>query len=91
MGQAAARNILGAHERFDAVPFFWSQHYDAVIAYIGHGAGWDDATLDGSPAARDCAVTFRLAGERVALATIFRDELNLRTEVEMEERGGVVQ
>jgi len=27
-GQAAAANMLGLKERFDAVPFFWSQHYD---------------------------------------------------------------
>ena len=84
MGQAAARNMLGAREPFDAVPFFWSQHYDATIAYVGHGAGWDRAELDGSPAARDCAVTFRREGQRVALATIFRDEQSLRTELEME-------
>ncbi|MGH7501132.1 MAG: FAD-dependent oxidoreductase [Longimicrobiales bacterium] len=87
MGQAAARNMLGAHERFDAVPFFWSQHYDATIAYVGNGAGWDAADLDGAPAERDCAVTFRKAGQRIALATLFRDEASLRTEVEMEAEG----
>lgn len=84
MGQAAAKNMLGARERFDAVPFFWSRHYDDVISYIGHGAGWNEAVLDGRPEKRDCAVTFRRDGKRIALATIFRDVQSLQTEVEME-------
>jgi NADPH-dependent 2,4-dienoyl-CoA reductase/sulfur reductase-like enzyme/nitrite reductase/ring-hydroxylating ferredoxin subunit len=86
MGQTAARNALGARERFDAVPFFWSQHYDDVISYVGVGAGWDDARLDGDPQARDCAVTFLRNGERVALATIFRDIESLEAEVALERR-----
>lgn len=88
MGQAAARNMLGAHEPFNAVPFFWSQHYDATIAYIGNGVGWDSAELDGRPADRDCAVTFRRDGKRIALATIFRDQQSLQTEFEMEQETG---
>ncbi len=35
-GQVAARNMLGFREPFTAVPFFWSQHYDLVINYVGH-------------------------------------------------------
>jgi NADPH-dependent 2,4-dienoyl-CoA reductase/sulfur reductase-like enzyme len=84
MGQTAARNILGARERFEAVPFFWSQHYGDTINYVGHGAGWDEASLDGNPADRDCAVTFRRGGKRIAVATIFRDVESLRVEAEME-------
>ncbi len=88
MGQVAARNMLGARERFAAVPFFWSQHYDTAIAWVGHGAGWDTAEVDGDPAAQDCAVTYRRGGVRVAVATIARDAVSLRAEVEMERRAG---
>jgi NADPH-dependent 2,4-dienoyl-CoA reductase/sulfur reductase-like enzyme len=84
-GQTAARNMLGATEPFDDVPFFWSQHYDVGINYVGHGAGWDRAELDGSPAARDCSVRFFAGDELVALATIFRDGESLDTERQLEE------
>jgi NADPH-dependent 2,4-dienoyl-CoA reductase/sulfur reductase-like enzyme len=30
-GQAAALNMLGAREKFESAPFFWSQHYDIPI------------------------------------------------------------
>jgi NADPH-dependent 2,4-dienoyl-CoA reductase/sulfur reductase-like enzyme len=83
-GQAAARSILGKLDRFNEVPFFWSQHYDVAIAYVGTGIGWDTARLDGDPSQRDCAVTFERAGRRLALATIFRDRESLEAEVAME-------
>ena len=53
-GQTAALNMLGAREKFDAVPFFWSQHYDVPINYVGHAETWDELTIDGDVAARDC-------------------------------------
>lgn len=83
-GQAAARNLLGARDRFGVVPFFWSQHYDVVIAYVGHAARWDRIELDGDPGARDCAATFLRDGRKLAVATIFRDAESLRAELELE-------
>ncbi len=58
-GQVAARNILGQRQRFDAVPFFWSQHYDVTINYVGHAEKWDVVAIDGTLAAHDCAVTLQ--------------------------------
>jgi NADPH-dependent 2,4-dienoyl-CoA reductase/sulfur reductase-like enzyme/nitrite reductase/ring-hydroxylating ferredoxin subunit len=84
MGQVAARNILGARERFDYVPFFWSAHYDVSINYVGHAEKWDRTTVDGDPAQRDVTVRYQQGGKTLAVATIFRDEESLRAELEME-------
>jgi NADPH-dependent 2,4-dienoyl-CoA reductase/sulfur reductase-like enzyme len=84
MGQVAARNILGAGERFDAVPFFWSRHYDVTINYVGHAERWDDVVIDGSLEARDCSVEYRRGGRTLAIATIGRDRPSLEAEVRME-------
>jgi hypothetical protein len=85
MGQTAARNMLGSDEPFDAVPFFWSQHYDVPIAYVGHAATWNRAVMDGDLDARDCAVTYYENDRALATATIYRDTQSLSTELMMEQ------
>jgi NADPH-dependent 2,4-dienoyl-CoA reductase/sulfur reductase-like enzyme len=89
-GQTAGRNLLGFGERFEAVPFFWSKHYDTTIRYVGHAENWDDIRVDGSLDAADCSVTFSRGGRRLAVATIGRNQESLRAEREMEtESAGV--
>jgi NADPH-dependent 2,4-dienoyl-CoA reductase/sulfur reductase-like enzyme len=83
-GQVAAKNILGQNERFEAVPFFWSQHYDVVINYLGHVEHWDSVQIDGNLDAHDCAVYYKSQGRTLAVATISRDLLSLQTEAAME-------
>jgi NADPH-dependent 2,4-dienoyl-CoA reductase/sulfur reductase-like enzyme len=83
-GQVAARNILGFHERFDAVPFFWSQHYDVTIKYVGHAEHWDAVKIDGTLDARSWSVSYLRGGRRLAVATVSRDRDSLQAEVELE-------
>ena len=84
MGQAAARNMLGAQERYADVPFFWSAHYGDTIAYVGHAEKWDAITLDGRIGDRDAAVSYVSNGRTLAVATIGRDLTSLKTEEAME-------
>jgi NADPH-dependent 2,4-dienoyl-CoA reductase/sulfur reductase-like enzyme len=83
-GEVAARNMLGRQERFDAVPFFWSQHYDVTIRYVGHAEQWDSVKVDGSLDGRDAAVSFIRGGRTLAVATISRDRASLEAEVALE-------
>ncbi len=83
-GQTAARNILGARKRFVLPPFFWSNHYDLHIHYVGHGSGEDRASVSGSLKAKDTSVTFRDVDKLTAVASIGRDLENLKAEVALE-------
>jgi len=83
-GQTGARNMLGRRERYAAVPFFWSQHYDVSIDYVGHAAAWDEIVQNGNANAHDIALRFRQAGRTLAVATIFRGRESLLAEAAME-------
>jgi len=83
-GQTAAHNMLGRREKFAAAPFFWSQHYDVPINYVGHAEKWDTLEVEGDIAAKDCLVRYKRNGRVLAVASIFRDVESLQTEVAME-------
>ena len=71
------------------MPFFWSQHYDVPINYVGHAEAWDELAIDGDVAAKDCLVRYRRNGRVLAVASIFRDVESLEAELAME-RSAVV-
>ena len=84
-GQTAALNMLGQREEFTAVPFFWSQHYDVPINYVGHAETWDEIAVDGDIAAKDCLLQYKRKGRVLAVASIYRDLASLKAELQMEQ------
>ncbi len=83
-GQAAARILMGEREKFEGVPFFWSQHYDVPVNYVGHAESWDAIDIEGDIAARDCILRYRKNGRVLAAASIYRDIASLQAELAME-------
>lgn len=83
-GQIAARNILGQKVVCDLVPFFWSQHYDVTISYVGHAERWDRIEHSGELGKRDATFAFRRGDQTLAVATIGRDHESLAAESALE-------
>ena len=83
-GQTAARNILGAREQFVTPPFFWSNHFDLAIRYVGHGSRNDRAVVSGDLKAKDASVIFCVGDKVTAVASVGRDLENLKAEVALE-------
>src|SRR5215468_8426354 len=83
-GQTAARNILGARQPFTFPPFFWSNHFDLHIHYVGHGSGGDETIVSGDIKTKHASLLFRSDGKLNAVASIGRDLENLKAETALE-------
>ncbi len=84
-GQAAAQSMLGRGARRD-IPFFWSQHHDVTLGYVGHAERFDKPAIHGSLDGRDAHVVYRDGGTVRAVLTIGRDQLALDVEAALEAR-----
>jgi NADPH-dependent 2,4-dienoyl-CoA reductase/sulfur reductase-like enzyme len=84
-GQRVARSILGQPVRHD-IPFFWSQHHDVTLGYVGHAEPFDAVEVHGDLDARDAHVVYRAKAAIKAVTTLGRDRLALEVEAAMERR-----
>jgi apoptosis-inducing factor 3 len=85
-GQIAALNMIGERTPFRSAPFFWSQHYDVPINYVGHAEKWDTIEIDGDVMKRDCVVRYKQGGRVMAVASIYRDKESLEAAVALEKQ-----
>jgi 3-phenylpropionate/trans-cinnamate dioxygenase ferredoxin reductase subunit len=66
----AAKSIagtLGPGERYDAVPWFWSNQYDLRLQTVGLSIDHDDVVVRGDPDTRSFSVVYLRNGKVVAL------------------------
>jgi NADPH-dependent 2,4-dienoyl-CoA reductase/sulfur reductase-like enzyme/nitrite reductase/ring-hydroxylating ferredoxin subunit len=84
LGGIAALNMLGIRAAFTQPPFFWSQHYDLRITYVGHATEWGQTLVDGAIPRRNALLRYVRGGHTMAVAGIGRDLDSLRAEFEME-------
>jgi NADPH-dependent 2,4-dienoyl-CoA reductase/sulfur reductase-like enzyme len=88
-GQSVAADMLGLGVAFNDVPFFWSQHYDVTLSYVGHASGDAQTEVIGSLQNRDATVAYRVAGKVAAVLTVGRDRQSLQIEAALERKDDV--
>jgi 3-phenylpropionate/trans-cinnamate dioxygenase ferredoxin reductase component len=58
---------LGAAERYDAVPWFWSNQYELRLQTVGLWLDHDDIVVRGDPETRSFSVVYLRSGKVIAL------------------------
>jgi 3-phenylpropionate/trans-cinnamate dioxygenase ferredoxin reductase subunit len=71
-GAAAARNMLGHHEPFAEVPWFWSDQYDVNLQMAGLPTASDDVVFRGDESGRAFSVFYLRDGFLVAVVGLNR-------------------
>jgi 3-phenylpropionate/trans-cinnamate dioxygenase ferredoxin reductase subunit len=87
-GEVAAANMLGRRQRFDAVPFFWTEQFGVSLRYVGNGRGWDRFETDGDIEAGEFIVRYYDGDTHIASAGVGRDLDILKDARRLEQRAG---
>ncbi|MGH3275858.1 MAG: NAD(P)/FAD-dependent oxidoreductase [Streptosporangiaceae bacterium] len=78
--EVAAANVLGGHEVYDPVPYFWSEQFGRMMQYVGYHADADELIWRGDPNGARWAVAWLAGGRLAALLSVSspRDVLQAR-------------
>jgi 3-phenylpropionate/trans-cinnamate dioxygenase ferredoxin reductase component len=87
-GPAAARNMLGAEEAFERLPYFFSDQYDIGMEYSGYANDWDEVVFRGDVAAREFIAYWLRRGRVVAGMNV--NVWDVTEEIQEQVRSGVL-
>ncbi len=75
-GPVAARSMLGEPVIYDALPYFFTDQYDASLRYWGLALEWDEVVLRDDPAAGKFMAFWRKDGVVLAGATVNTEDVS---------------
>lgn len=83
--RVAALNMLASgtqtDKHYEGVPYFWTQHYDQRVDYLGHAEDWDDLVMHGKPGDERFGVLYAQGGRlQAALVCGYEHEAALLAE-----------
>jgi 3-phenylpropionate/trans-cinnamate dioxygenase ferredoxin reductase subunit len=87
-GPAAARNMLGADEVYERLPYFFSDQYDIGMEYSGYATDWDEVVFRGDVANREFIAYWLRRGRVVAGMNV--NVWDVTDEIQEQVRSGVL-
>lgn len=72
-GRVAARNMAGLATEFAGVPFFWSDHFDVMLQYVGYASEWEELIVHGELKDRNFLAFYVKGGKILAAAGLQHD------------------
>jgi 3-phenylpropionate/trans-cinnamate dioxygenase ferredoxin reductase subunit len=67
-GRNAARNMMGKHEPYNMVPWFWSDQYDCKLQMVGISSGYDQIVFRGDSTTQRSFAAFYLKDGKIIAA-----------------------
>lgn len=89
-GKVVARNMVHpCIEEYRVIPYFWSDHYDAKLQYIGHPLKWEFTVMRGTFEDNKFTI-FYIRNERVVGAIAWNDSASVLPTRRLVERQEIV-
>jgi 3-phenylpropionate/trans-cinnamate dioxygenase ferredoxin reductase component len=70
--EVVAANLLGGHETYDPVPYFWSEQFGRMLQYVGYHGHADQMLWRGDPTTPTWSVCWLTHNRLVALLAVNR-------------------